>query len=82
MHQKICILENEILWLKKLFDYFDDVNVVYIFIFALQLWQNSFEFMIELPKNANGKVDRVALKKSVEGVKESNHEKYITSFQK
>ncbi len=38
--------------------------------------------MIELPKNANGKVDRVALKKSVEGVKESNHEKYITSFQK
>ena len=26
--------------------------------------------MIELPKNANGKVDRVALKKGVEGVKE------------
>ena len=38
--------------------------------------------MIELNKNANGKVDRVALKKGVEGVKESNHEKYITSFQK
>jgi len=29
---------------------------------------NSFKFMKELPKNANGKVDRVALKKSVEWV--------------